>query len=77
MTDKQRKLYDCIKSRYEAYLQDKVKHDLYMFVLRKEDADILQEIGYKRTLILMRSEVPAVLKAFESIPDKHEQISLF
>lgn len=67
MTDKQRKLYDGIKSRYEAYLKDKVKHGLVMFVLRKEDMDILQEIGYKRTPILIRSEVPAVLKAFESM----------
>ncbi len=77
MNDKQRRLYDCIKARYDAYLQDKIKHDLYMFVLRKEDMDVLQEIGYKRTPILMRSEVPTVLKAFESAPTKHEQMALF
>ena len=67
MTDKQQKLYDCIKARYEEYLNDKVKHDLFMFVLRKEDVDTLEEIGYKRTAILIRSEIPAVLKTFESM----------
>ena len=77
MNDKQRRLYDRIKTRYDAYLMDKAKCDLLMIVLRKDDADILSEIGFKRTQSLMRSEIPALLKAFELFQSKPEEISLF
>lgn len=77
MTDKQRELYDRIKARYEAHLQDNVKHGLLMFVLRESESDILAEIGFGKKWSIMRSEIPGVLKAFESLPATHEQISLF
>ena len=77
MIDEQQKLYKRIKCRYEAYLRDSIKHGLVMFVLREKEADILAGVGYKRTQSIMRGEVPQVLKAFESLPPTHEQISLF
>jgi hypothetical protein len=77
MTNAQRTLYERIKSRYEAHLKDNVKHGLVMVVLKDSEADILAEIGFGKKWSIMRSEIPGVLKAFESLPTTHEQISLF
>ena len=77
MNDGQRRLYGRIKNRYDAYLQDNVKHGLVMFVLRDEEVNILAEMGFGKRGILMRADVPAVLKKFEKLQAKPEEIFLF
>ena len=77
MNDRQRRLYERIKNRYDAYLQDNVKHDLLMFILRDEEKNILAEMGLGKISILMRADVPAVLKKFEKLQAKPEEIFLF
>ncbi len=77
MNDGQRRLYERIKNRYDAYLQDNVKHGLLMFVLRDEETNILAEMGFGKISILMRADVPAVLKKFEKLQAKPEEIFLF
>ena len=69
-------LYQWIKDRYDLYLQDPKKHDLLMFVLSDEQAKELKMAGLEPKQIIMRSEVPAVLKALEDTTAV-EQISLF
>jgi hypothetical protein len=69
-------LYQWIKDRYDLYLQDPKKHDLLMFVLSDEQAKELKMAGLESKQIIMRSEVPAVLKALEDTAAV-EQISLF
>jgi len=77
MNDGQQRLYERIKNRYDAYLQDNVKHDLLMFILRDEEKNILAEMGLGKISILMRADVPAVLKKFEKLQAKPEEIFLF
>ena len=77
MTDGQRRLYERIKNRYAAYLQDNVKHGLLMFVLRDEEVNILAEMGFGKKTLLMRADVPAVLKKFEKLQAKPEETFSF
>lgn len=74
-----RELYDYIKERYDLYLQNPKKHDLLMYVLTDEQADILKSAGFERKTILMLSETPAALKVLKNAKSKYgyEEISLF
>ena len=76
MTKQQQKLHDWLKARYDLYLQDKKKHDLLMYILSDEQADVLESAGIKRTEIIMRADAPAIIKALENA-NTYEEITLF
>lgn len=73
MTERE-ELFLYIKVRYDAYLNDKKKCDLVMMIISEEQADILKSVGLQRKTLLMRAEIPAVLKKLE---DSMGQLSLF
>lgn len=77
MTSRQQELHDWLKDRYDLYLQDPKKHNLLMYVLSDEQADVLESAGIERTGIIMRADAPAIINALEKAKPPFEEISLF
>jgi hypothetical protein len=76
MTKEEREIYEMMSKRYAQYKRDPVKSNLCAIVLMPEQAEVLSNAGFKTGGVIMRSDVPAALKALES-SNTIEEISLF